>query len=182
MNGMVRLTNYYLANPYNKGVYKPFTFKIIILTSCNNATEILFSGFIILYMQHRRCENHSAGVREKSGFPRFAALAFKCMKKLDYFLSLLFRCSTRLLCANINRCSSLTIYNLQFTGATHRQSVHASCSSWATGNLCTPIFSSVFLALTRYTFVIQVQEIQLTTSLDQYGIKKALQRVLERVP
>ncbi|XP_051133400.1 30S ribosomal protein S1, chloroplastic [Andrographis paniculata] len=28
----------------------------------------------------------------------------------------------------------------------------------------------------------QVQEIQLTTSLDQYGIKKALQRVLERVP
>ncbi|CAA2991012.1 30S ribosomal S1-like, partial [Olea europaea subsp. europaea] len=28
----------------------------------------------------------------------------------------------------------------------------------------------------------QVQEIQLTTSLDQDGIKKALQRVLERVP
>ncbi|RVW31113.1 hypothetical protein CK203_093163 [Vitis vinifera] len=28
----------------------------------------------------------------------------------------------------------------------------------------------------------QVQEIQLTTSLDQEGIKKALQRVLERVP
>lgn len=28
----------------------------------------------------------------------------------------------------------------------------------------------------------QVQEIQLTTSLDQQGIKSALQRVLERVP
>lgn len=28
----------------------------------------------------------------------------------------------------------------------------------------------------------QVQEIQLTTSLDQEGIKKALQHVLERVP
>uniref|UniRef100_M1BDQ5 S1 RNA-binding domain-containing protein n=2 Tax=Solanum TaxID=4107 RepID=M1BDQ5_SOLTU len=28
----------------------------------------------------------------------------------------------------------------------------------------------------------QVQEIQLTTSLDQEGIKRALQRVLERVP
>ncbi|KAJ0092839.1 hypothetical protein Patl1_26128 [Pistacia atlantica] len=28
----------------------------------------------------------------------------------------------------------------------------------------------------------QVQEIQLTTLLDQEGIKKALQRVLERVP
>jgi len=31
-------------------------------------------------------------------------------------------------------------------------------------------------------FLMQVQEIHLTTSLDQEGIKKALQRVLERVP
>ena len=36
--------------------------------------------------------------------------------------------------------------------------------------------------LWMFSAVIQVQEIHLTTSLDQEGIKKALQRVLERVP
>lgn len=36
--------------------------------------------------------------------------------------------------------------------------------------------------LRKLSPVIQVQEIHLTTSLDQEGIKKALQRVLERVP
>ncbi|KAL0358438.1 UNVERIFIED_CONTAM: 30S ribosomal protein S1 [Sesamum angustifolium] len=48
-----------------------------------------------------------------------------------------------------------------------------------------PFLSSLspfLLLLTEYKFMIQVQEIQLTTSLDQEGIKRALQRVLERVP
>ncbi|GMH20258.1 hypothetical protein Nepgr_022099 [Nepenthes gracilis] len=43
-----------------------------------------------------------------------------------------------------------------------------------------PAFDDQFTILARAGR--QVQEIQLTTSLDQEGIKKALQRVLERVP
>lgn len=41
---------------------------------------------------------------------------------------------------------------------------------------------SLSLSDTIHILCIQVQEIQLTTSLDQEGIKRALQRVLERVP
>ena len=43
-------------------------------------------------------------------------------------------------------------------------------------------FSLIYMHVNMKCLGLQVQEIQLTTSLDQEGIKKALQRVLERVP
>lgn len=71
-------------------------------------------------------------------------------------------------------------------GTSYWGSVYSTCSGWKTGIIFylirSPFYNVPHSCKSETIVNDQVQEIQLTTSLDQEGIKRALQRVLERVP
>lgn len=88
--------------------------------------------------------------------------------------------SWRISCSVLN--PNIVSCHHQFVGTTTWRWVYSSCSSWTPGIIAISDSRTIYSLIKKLPVIHQVQEIQLTTSLDQEGIKRALQHVLERVP